>query len=199
MMQLTKMTVVLKLLFFAVLLRMEAIFCYRYDSANFIISRHKRFKPLQFSEQEGSFLIYPIKLYLSIPACQLLSSKTLSNNNFFISIQNFGRKVFKRLLQFAVLSATLQFCSVQTNQNYVFAQFQLSGIKVANADDELAQYAAEGNKVGVDGQCFIKKCALETTRCANDPSANCLKGLACLARYNVLHNFLTCWWLKLVK
>jgi hypothetical protein len=26
-----------------------------------------------------------------------------------------------------------------------------------------------------------------------------LKGLACLARYNVLHNFLTCWWLKLVK
>jgi len=48
------------------------------------------------------------------------------------------------------------------------------------ADDELAQYAAQGNEVGVDGQCFMKKCALETSRCANTPS--CLKGLACLAR-----------------
>ena len=48
------------------------------------------------------------------------------------------------------------------------------------ADDELAKYAAEGNKVGVDGQCFFKKCALETSACANDP--NCLKGLSCLAR-----------------
>jgi hypothetical protein len=50
----------------------------------------------------------------------------------------------------------------------------------SGADDELAKYAAEGNKVGVDGQCFIKKCALETSSCANDP--NCLKGLSCLAR-----------------
>jgi hypothetical protein len=48
------------------------------------------------------------------------------------------------------------------------------------ADDELAKFAAEGNKVGVDGQCFFKKCALETSACANDP--NCLKGLSCLAR-----------------
>lgn len=48
------------------------------------------------------------------------------------------------------------------------------------ADDELAKYAAEGNAVAVDGECFIKKCALETSSCANDP--NCLKGLSCLAR-----------------
>lgn len=52
--------------------------------------------------------------------------------------------------------------------------------KVSFADDELARYAAEGNKVGVDATCFIRKCALETTQCANDP--NCLKGLSCLAR-----------------
>lgn len=48
------------------------------------------------------------------------------------------------------------------------------------ADDELAKFAAEGNSVGVDGSCFMKKCALETTSCANDPT--CLKGLSCLAR-----------------
>eukprot|EP00981_Chlorochromonas_danica_P007703 scaffold1869_cov163-Ochromonas_danica.AAC.15 len=48
------------------------------------------------------------------------------------------------------------------------------------ADDELAKYAAEGNKVGVDGQCFMRKCAVETVNCANDP--NCFKGLSCLAR-----------------
>ena len=51
---------------------------------------------------------------------------------------------------------------------------------VAFADDELAKFAAEGNAVAVDGECFIKKCALETSACANDPS--CLKGLSCLAR-----------------
>ncbi len=48
------------------------------------------------------------------------------------------------------------------------------------ADDELARFAAEGNDVGVDGTCFMKKCSLETAKCANDP--NCLKGLSCLAR-----------------
>mmetsp|Transcript_25172 Transcript_25172/g.42126 ORF Transcript_25172/g.42126 Transcript_25172/m.42126 type:complete len:513 (-) Transcript_25172:408-1946(-) len=58
--------------------------------------------------------------------------------------------------------------------------FVLGGGLSVNADDELAKYAAEGNKVGVDGECFFKKCALETTSCANDP--NCLKGLSCLAR-----------------
>ena len=52
--------------------------------------------------------------------------------------------------------------------------------QIVRADDELAKYAAEGNKVGVDGECFIKKCALQTSKCANDP--NCLKGLSCLAR-----------------
>lgn len=51
----------------------------------------------------------------------------------------------------------------------------------ANGDDELAKYAAEGNKVGVDTQCFFRKCAVETAKCANDP--HCLKGLACLSRY----------------
>ena len=53
----------------------------------------------------------------------------------------------------------------------------------ALADDELARYAAEGNVVGVDGTCFFKKCALETSACGNDPS--CLKGLSCLARYYI--------------
>lgn len=53
----------------------------------------------------------------------------------------------------------------------------------AHGDDELAKYAAEGNKVGVDGQCFLKKCAIETSLCANEPT--CLKGLSCLARYDI--------------
>ena len=48
------------------------------------------------------------------------------------------------------------------------------------ADDELAKYAAEGNAVAVDGECFIKKCSIQTSRCASDQ--NCLKGLSCLAR-----------------
>lgn len=56
----------------------------------------------------------------------------------------------------------------------------LSTPSISFADDELAQYAAHGNDVGVDGQCFFKKCSFETSACANDPS--CLKGLACLAR-----------------
>eukprot|EP01041_Mallomonas_annulata_P011128 gene11127-23260_t len=51
---------------------------------------------------------------------------------------------------------------------------------IAKADDELANFASQGNKVGVDGLCFFRKCALETTKCGNDP--NCLKGLACLSR-----------------
>ena len=55
-----------------------------------------------------------------------------------------------------------------------------SSLSPVYADDELARYAAEGNKVGVDGQCFMRQCALETATCANDP--NCLKGLSCLAR-----------------
>ena len=47
-------------------------------------------------------------------------------------------------------------------------------------DDELAKFAAEGNKVNVDASCFMKKCALETTSCTNN--INCLKGLSCLAK-----------------
>jgi hypothetical protein len=54
------------------------------------------------------------------------------------------------------------------------------GTMSVRADDELAKFAAEGNAVGVDGTCFMKKCALETSSCANDPT--CLKGLSCLAR-----------------
>lgn len=50
----------------------------------------------------------------------------------------------------------------------------------AAADDELARYAAEGNKIGVDATCFIRDCGLETAQCGNDPT--CLKGLSCLAR-----------------
>ena len=50
----------------------------------------------------------------------------------------------------------------------------------AISDDELAKFAAEGNTVGVDGQCFMRKCSLETAKCANDQT--CLKGLSCLAR-----------------
>lgn len=56
----------------------------------------------------------------------------------------------------------------------------LGGTLQVHGDDELARYAAEGNKVGVDTQCFFRKCAVETAKCANDP--NCLKGLACLSR-----------------
>ena len=52
------------------------------------------------------------------------------------------------------------------------------------AEDELAKYAQQGNKVGVDGQCFLRKCAVETSACANDPT--CFKGLSCLARH--VHN-----------
>lgn len=51
---------------------------------------------------------------------------------------------------------------------------------IAAADDELARYAAEGNKIGVDATCFIRDCGLETAKCGNDPT--CLKGLSCLAR-----------------
>lgn len=54
------------------------------------------------------------------------------------------------------------------------------GSGIVYADDELAEYASKGNKVGVDGQCFMTKCALETGACGND--LRCLKGLSCLAR-----------------
>ena len=63
---------------------------------------------------------------------------------------------------------------------FILCPLLFGGTLRAHGDDELARYAAEGNKVGVDTQCFFRKCALETATCANDP--NCLKGLACLAR-----------------
>lgn len=58
--------------------------------------------------------------------------------------------------------------------------FLLGGQQRISADDELAKFAAEGNVVAVDGQCFLKKCSLETSKCASDQT--CLKGLSCLAR-----------------
>jgi len=50
----------------------------------------------------------------------------------------------------------------------------------ARAEDELAQYAKEGNKVGVDAKCFVQKCSLPTHDCLNNP--DCLKGLSCLSK-----------------
>ncbi len=50
----------------------------------------------------------------------------------------------------------------------------------AGAEDELAMYAKEGNKVGVDARCFVEKCSLPTHECVNNP--DCLKGLSCLSK-----------------
>jgi len=50
----------------------------------------------------------------------------------------------------------------------------------ARAENELAQYAKEGNKVGVDAKCFVQKCSLPTHDCLNNP--DCLKGLSCLSK-----------------
>ena len=84
----------------------------------------------------------------------------ISGNNF----------TFKHVYKF--VTSLMLSISLLSNPSYSFA------------DDELAQYAAQGNDVGVDGQCFFKKCSFETSACAND--ASCLKGLACLARYATL-------------
>mmetsp|Transcript_8279 Transcript_8279/g.14621 ORF Transcript_8279/g.14621 Transcript_8279/m.14621 type:complete len:540 (+) Transcript_8279:186-1805(+) len=56
----------------------------------------------------------------------------------------------------------------------------LSGPMSSFGDDELARYAAEGNKVGVDTSCFTTRCNLQFSRCINNP--DCLKGLTCLAK-----------------
>eukprot|EP01036_Dinobryon_divergens_P024742 gene24742-33216_t len=97
--------------------------------------------------------------------------------------------LFKCLMQAFLFSTIFQFGNIQLNELHsreqygsVFPYTVSLHPESAVADDELAQYAAEGHKVGVDGQCFMRKCALETSSCANDPSANCLKGLSCLAR-----------------
>lgn len=47
-------------------------------------------------------------------------------------------------------------------------------------EDELARYAKEGNKVGVDAKCFVNKCSLPTHACLNNP--DCLKGISCLSK-----------------
>lgn len=54
---------------------------------------------------------------------------------------------------------------------------------LVRGEDELAQYAKEGNKVGVDARCFVQKCSLQTHECVNNP--DCLKGLSCLSKYVV--------------
>lgn len=54
------------------------------------------------------------------------------------------------------------------------------GTLPAGAEDELATYAKEGNKVGVDAGCFVRKCSLPTHECVNNP--DCLKGLSCLSK-----------------
>jgi hypothetical protein len=123
-----------------------------------------------------------------------ITSNSFPNNNFFPEFtQNKKLPFLKRVLQVALFSSIFQYGNIQSIELHSASQFgTTTQIKVslhppqAFADDELAQYAAEGNKVGVDGQCFLRKCALETSSCANDPSANCLKGLSCLARYAYL-------------
>lgn len=117
-------------------------------------------------------------------ACRLIKSNGGGSKNVLLDeSKNFFSELSRRFIKFAVFSLLLQFGSIQRiDHNNNMKSFQYNLIQVARADDELAQYAAEGHKVGVDGQCFLRKCALETTSCANDPSANCLKGLACLAR-----------------
>jgi hypothetical protein len=50
----------------------------------------------------------------------------------------------------------------------------------AGAEDELAQYAKNGNRVGVDAKCFVEKCSLPTKACLHNP--DCLKGISCLSK-----------------
>ena len=124
-----------------------------------------------------------------------ITSNSFPNNFFPEFTQNRKLPFLKRVLQIAFFSSIFQYGNIQSIELHLATQFgTTTQFKVSLhpqqvfADDELAQYAAEGNKVGVDGQCFLRKCALETSSCANDPSANCLKGLSCLARYAYLIN-----------
>jgi hypothetical protein len=50
----------------------------------------------------------------------------------------------------------------------------------AGAEDELAQYAKNGNSVGVDPKCFVEKCSLPTKACLHN--GDCLKGISCLSK-----------------
>lgn len=56
----------------------------------------------------------------------------------------------------------------------------VGGRGVAVAEDELAQYAKNGNRVGVDAKCFVEKCSLSTNACLHNP--DCLKGISCLSK-----------------
>ena len=42
--------------------------------------------------------------------------------------------------------------------------FFLLPVSPSMAEDELAKYAQEGNKVGVDGACFMQKCSLQVNK-----------------------------------
>jgi hypothetical protein len=93
------------------------------------------------------------------------NNKILKNDK---NIYNFWNNIKKVLVSISILPLLVSSSTI------------ILPSQIVRADDELAKYAAEGNEVGVDGQCFMKKCALQTSACANDP--NCLKGLSCLAR-----------------
>ena len=84
------------------------------------------------------------------------------------------------LQEFSSLPGKTDFCRKMIA--YLFFPFFLIGLITgpSHAEDELAKYAAEGNTVGVDGKCFMSKCAFETASCVNN--VDCVKGLSCLAR-----------------
>jgi hypothetical protein len=94
--------------------------------------------------------------------------------------------IFTRQIIIALSIGFLSFSfSIKQNDHSGNLFTNIFNVQSVVADDELAKFAAEGNKVSVDGQCFFKKCALETSACANNP--NCLKGLSCLARFILLY------------
>ena len=77
-------------------------------------------------------------------------------------------------------SATLWNKLILTTFMITSSLFFMLPINPSLAEDELAKYAQEGNKVGVDGACFMQKCSLPSSACAKD--MNCLKGLQCLSK-----------------
>jgi hypothetical protein len=91
---------------------------------------------------------------------------------------------FQRQLNMPVSSSihmNLKWGDIQKNLvSVIMLPLIFMGSNIVHADDELAKFAAEGNAVTVDGECFMKKCSLETSSCASDQT--CLKGLSCLAR-----------------
>jgi hypothetical protein len=93
-----------------------------------------------------------------------------------ISSETESQQMLKSLVKMAFAGVSKAAMSIGIMLAIVTVNFST----IAAADDELARYAAEGNKIGVDATCFIRDCGLETAQCGNDPT--CLKGLSCLAR-----------------